>query len=90
MKNIAVVGTGYWGKNLVRNFHTLEVLHTVCDVNRETVRSFCDQYPGVQGVISFSEVLSNLLRVKIHCSTKFNVVATARYFSIFFSISPKV
>ncbi len=22
--NIAVVGSGYWGKNLVRNFHQLE------------------------------------------------------------------
>ena len=25
-KNIAVVGCGYWGKNLVRNFSELEVL----------------------------------------------------------------
>ncbi len=29
---VAVVGTGYWGKNLVRVFHELEVLHAVCDV----------------------------------------------------------
>jgi UDP-2-acetamido-3-amino-2,3-dideoxy-glucuronate N-acetyltransferase len=30
-KNIAVIGAGYWGKNLVRNFHQLGVLRTVCD-----------------------------------------------------------
>lgn len=58
MKNIAVVGTGYWGKNLVRNFHALDALHTICDVNPETVQSFCTQYPGVNGAISFAEVLS--------------------------------
>ncbi len=34
-KNIAVVGAGYWGKNLVRNFNKLGVLHTVCDLNLE-------------------------------------------------------
>jgi len=28
---ISVIGMGYWGKNLVRNFHQLGVLHSVCD-----------------------------------------------------------
>ena len=59
MKNIAVVGTGYWGKNLVRNFHALDALHTICDVNPETVKAFCDQYTGIKGVTSFSEILNN-------------------------------
>ncbi len=59
MKNIAVIGTGYWGKNLVRNFHSLGALHTVCDVNPEVVKSFCKQYPGINGVMAFSEILSN-------------------------------
>lgn len=58
MKNIAVIGTGYWGKNLVRNFYTLNALHTVCDVNPETLQSFCAQYPGVNGAISFADVLA--------------------------------
>lgn len=58
MKNIAVIGTGYWGKNLVRNFHALDALHTICDVNPDTVQSFCTQYPGVKGTTSFAEVLS--------------------------------
>ena len=31
--NVAVVGNGYWGKNLVRNFFELGALHTVCDGN---------------------------------------------------------
>src|SRR5437667_8588327 len=54
--NVAVVGAGYWGKNLVRNFHDLGVLSVVCDANRsveagcrhdyENVR-FCQEYDAV-------------------------------------------
>lgn len=56
---IAVVGTGYWGKNLVRNFNNLNMLHTVCDTNIETLDSFVKQYPGVKGSQSFADVLND-------------------------------
>ena len=29
--NVAVVGVGYWGKNLVSNFHSLGALAALCD-----------------------------------------------------------
>ena len=29
--SVAVIGCGYWGKNLVRNFHALGALSMVCD-----------------------------------------------------------
>jgi UDP-2-acetamido-3-amino-2,3-dideoxy-glucuronate N-acetyltransferase len=58
-KNIAVIGTGYWGKNLVRNFHNLEALHTVCDIDATVVGGFCDTYTGISGETNFSAVLSN-------------------------------
>ena len=32
---VAVVGCGYWGKNLVRNFHQLGALACVCDVQED-------------------------------------------------------
>jgi UDP-2-acetamido-3-amino-2,3-dideoxy-glucuronate N-acetyltransferase len=32
--SIAVIGSGYWGKNLVRNFHQLGVLKTICGKTR--------------------------------------------------------
>ena len=57
--NIAVIGAGYWGKNLVRNFFNLGALHSVCDTNPETLKSFTRQYKGVQGVASLTEVLNN-------------------------------
>lgn len=59
MKNIAVIGTGYWGKNLVRNFHSLDSLKTIVDVNPEAVKSFCDLYSGLKGTTSFVDVLSD-------------------------------
>jgi len=31
--NVAVIGCGYWGKNLVRNFRDLGALKTVCDLS---------------------------------------------------------
>ena len=59
ISKICVVGTGYWGKNLVRNFHDLGALHTVCDTNPDTLDSFVEQYPGVRGVSQFHEVLQD-------------------------------
>jgi len=38
MANIAVIGVGYWGKNLVRNFAQLGVLHTICDSDEVRLR----------------------------------------------------
>lgn len=35
MKNVAVFGCGYWGKNLVRNFHELGALRLVCDISAD-------------------------------------------------------
>jgi len=32
---ITVIGCGYWGKNLVRNFAELGALHSVCDSNQD-------------------------------------------------------
>jgi UDP-2-acetamido-3-amino-2,3-dideoxy-glucuronate N-acetyltransferase len=56
---IAIIGTGYWGKNLVRNFHALGVLHTICDTNSETLKAFSLQYPDVHTATSYTEIVNN-------------------------------
>ncbi|HEX8745998.1 MAG TPA: Gfo/Idh/MocA family oxidoreductase [Pyrinomonadaceae bacterium] len=46
--NVAVVGCGYWGKNLVRNFSRLGALAAVCDATtagRETAAEIAPQVP---------------------------------------------
>jgi len=59
MINVAVVGSGYWGKNLVRNFNELGALHTICDSNPETLRCFKEKYPEKEFQTSFEAVLQN-------------------------------
>ena len=46
--NIACIGAGYWGKNLVRNFASLGVLHTICDLDSERLRKYKELYPEVK------------------------------------------
>ena len=47
---IAVVGCGYWGKNLVRNFHELGALAGVHDADPDTAMEFSGRYdvPAVE------------------------------------------
>ena len=59
MKSIAVIGAGYWGKNLVRNYFELGALHSVCDARREILSSLKKQYPDVTYVEHFDEVLAD-------------------------------
>ncbi|MDR1395487.1 MAG: Gfo/Idh/MocA family oxidoreductase [Deltaproteobacteria bacterium] len=56
---VAVIGTGYWGRNLVRNFYQLGALKTVSDSNQEILKSICQQYPGLEGAPSLEEVLKD-------------------------------
>lgn len=46
-KNIAIIGAGYWGKNLVRIFHQLDVLKTVCDGAQSVRKQMAETYPGI-------------------------------------------
>lgn len=55
---IAVVGGGYWGKNLVRNFNDLNALHAICDHDKERLVILGDQYPKAQ-ILSYPEILEN-------------------------------
>jgi UDP-2-acetamido-3-amino-2,3-dideoxy-glucuronate N-acetyltransferase len=59
MKNIAVIGAGYWGKNLVRNYHELGALHTVCDTNLSALESFGKTYQDIGTTDDFQKVLDN-------------------------------
>ena len=45
--SVAVIGAGYWGKNLVRNFHQLGVLKTVCDGALSVRKQMAETYPGI-------------------------------------------
>jgi len=55
---VAVIGCGYWGKNLVRNFYELGALACVCDTRAEALQEVATKY-DVATTRSIEEVLNN-------------------------------
>lgn len=55
---IAVVGTGSWGKHLVRNFYELGALHTCCDVDKKRLDAAKKSF-GVNVTTDYESVLSD-------------------------------
>jgi UDP-2-acetamido-3-amino-2,3-dideoxy-glucuronate N-acetyltransferase len=43
-RNIGVIGCGYWGRNLVRNYHELGSLSAICDVNESALTELASLY----------------------------------------------
>ena len=57
--HIALIGAGYWGKNLVRNFHQLGVLKTICDGAQPIREEMSKTYPDVFITANVSDVLKD-------------------------------
>jgi len=53
---IAVIGSGYWGKNLVRNYANLGALKLICDKNETILEGFRQQYQ-VDTCLALNDVL---------------------------------
>lgn len=60
-KNIklAVIGAGYWGKNLVRNFYELGVLSLVCDSDEEILKRTKELYPDIEVTKDSSKIFKS-------------------------------
>lgn len=56
---IGLIGGGYWGKNLIRDFNKLGVLNTICDINEEALKNYSEQYPDVKLTKDWNEILEN-------------------------------
>lgn len=56
---VALTGLGYWGKNILRNFHELGVLHTACDSDPRMISERKEKFPGVNYTSSYGDVLAN-------------------------------
>ena len=55
---VAVIGCGYWGKNLVRNFAQLGALQMVCDAAESGQKRAAEIAPHAEVVAEVDEVLS--------------------------------
>lgn len=56
---IAVIGAGYWGKNLIRNFAELDSLYAICDNNSDSVKEIKEKYNQVKFFSCFEECLND-------------------------------
>src|SRR6266700_235469 len=56
---LAVVGAGYWGANLIRVFHRLGVLKSICDFNLTQLQKLASQYPDAAVEPSYEAVLND-------------------------------
>ena len=62
MINVGIVGYGYWGPNLVRNFSNVQGCHVkmVADGRQERCDIVKKNYPDVQTVLDAKELIDNL------------------------------
>ncbi|MEN6623378.1 MAG: Gfo/Idh/MocA family oxidoreductase [Smithella sp.] len=56
---IAVIGAGYWGKNLVRNFFEIGNLKTICDYDEKIREQMSKNYAGVKITDDYISVLND-------------------------------
>ena len=60
-KNIAVIGCGYWGKNLIRNFWELEALTSLYDIDEKRLKEMRNLYPQVKILDRLSDLYQDPL-----------------------------
>lgn|SRR5262249_53753352 len=56
---VAVIGCGYWGPNLLRNFAETETadLRWICDTDEERLATMARRYPGAQATTDYQRLL---------------------------------
>lgn len=59
LAGVAVVGSGYWGRNLVRNFHELGALRVVCEKDASARAEIALKYPKVTVTGEIEPVLAD-------------------------------
>lgn len=80
-KDVAVIGTGYWGRNLVRVFNELGVLAAVCDSDKEKLQEYKQKYPSVKFYSDFEDVIEdgdiNAIVIATPAATHYSLVKRA-------------
>src|SRR6516164_6200493 len=58
---VGVIGYGYWGPNIVRNFHGIEDCEVVavCDKNPDALKRAQRAYPSIERTTDFQAVLTS-------------------------------
>jgi len=67
---ISVIGCGYWGPNLIRNFHSLGVLHTICDKDSKRLSQVSRIYPEIHATTDIHQAIDSSDAVVIATSAE--------------------
>ena len=61
MINIGIIGYGYWGPNIVRNFSSIEgvKVHSICDSSQSALNRACKAYSHIASTGDYSDVLTS-------------------------------
>lgn len=68
-KSLLLIGGGNWGKNLARNFHSLNALHTICDTKETTLNSYLSLYPDIALTTDYKVALENPIITQVAIAT---------------------
>src|SRR5262249_16085143 len=71
---VGVIGCGYWGPLLIRNFKSLSEcrLKAVCDLDIARVKHACALYPDVEGLTATEQLLGAVDIVAVVIATPVN------------------
>jgi predicted dehydrogenase len=61
MLNIAIIGCGYWGPNLIRNFSAITdcKVKVACDINKDRLAHMKSVYPTIETTSEFENVIND-------------------------------
>ena len=83
MINVGVIGCGYWGPNLIRNFNSCSKVNLkwVCDLDKDRLSKIINQYPHVNHTIDYNELLKDesldAIAIATPVNTHFNLAKSA-------------
>ena len=59
VRTLALIGAGYWGRNLARNLNQLGALHTICDPDEAVLDGYDHGYAAVRKSTDFAQVIGD-------------------------------
>ena len=65
MVNVGIIGLGYWGPNLLRNFyqHPKARVIGICDLNKDKLNKYINQYRDIGiSTLYFEDLLNKDIR----------------------------
>ncbi|MBU2600349.1 Gfo/Idh/MocA family oxidoreductase [bacterium] len=81
--NIAVVGCGYWGPNLIRNFYQVKEVNKIfaCDKDLSRLTKMKELFPAINVTEKFDEIINN---------PEIDAVVVATHVSLHYELGEKV